>query len=232
MNNARPVFRASPTEAFNEYRKRWNDVWGNVMMNGILTRTAEGENPSDTMRLNVQQAPDDPEAVMPAARLEGWGDVAVPPVNCPAMMLRSAATGWGFPLADPRYRPKETKRGDRGLFCDVAGNLIYLHGSGSSTPGQIDITHKTGSSVVIKEDGEVLIDAVAGKDVRFNNGVLNIARRTDPCQINAGEAMATWMSQVETGLNSVAPGSVTILSPTFIASPGIEIKAGANRLKG
>ena len=218
-----PLFRRSPSEIYNDFRKKANEWWSMVMLSAKITRSAEGKNPQDQVQLSVPQQPGEQAATMSAPRCETWGDIQVPPNNCPTMVLRSAFGGWGFPLADPRHRPDMGKRGDRGLFCDVAGNLIYMHGSQSATPGQIDITHKTGSSILIKEDGSITIDAVSGKDVKVNNGVLEVARKTDG--VDPTSDMITWMTQVAAGIPTNTPPSPA-LPATFA-----EIAAGAARFK-
>ena len=174
-----PLFRRSPSEIYNDFRKKANEWWSMVMLSAKITRSAEGKNPQDQVQLSVPQQPGEQAATMSAPRCETWGDIQVPPNNCPTMVLRSAFGGWGFPLADPRHRPDIGKRGDRGLFCDVSGNLVYLHGSQSATPEQIDIVHKTGSAEKFKQDGTITIDSATGKDVVVNAGTKQVARVDD-----------------------------------------------------
>ena len=196
-----PLFRRSPSEIYNDFRKKANDWWSMVMLSAKITRSAEGKNPQDQVQLSVPQQPGEQAATMSAPRCETWGDIQVPPNNCPTMVLRSAFGGWGFPLADPRHRPDMGKRGDRGLFCDVAGNLIYMHGSQSATPGQIEILHNKGAIYIIDKDGEVQIKSNVRKNVVVNNGTLDVARDGD--DVNPNTQMAAWMLAVGTYLRGL-----------------------------
>lgn len=55
-----------------------------------------------------------------------------------------------------------------------------------------------------------------------------VARVGDKSKI--GAPLSAWMSQVEVALNALAPGSVTTLSNTFLAAPGVEIYEGSPHL--
>ena len=243
-----PLFRRSPSEIYNDFRKKANDWWSMVMLSAKITRSAEGKNPQDQVQLSVSQQPGEQAATMSAPRCEGWGDIQVPPNNCPTMVLRSAFGGWGFPLADPRHRPDMGKRGDRGLYCDVSGNLIYMHGSQSSTPEQIDIVHKTGSAEKFKKDGSVTVDSATGKDVVVNAGTKEVARKGDSVQsgqLSVTVATIAGGQQVNlvytTGAGTPTPllsftviaGAVAILAPAALATASIDgnITSGAANFK-
>lgn len=86
-----------------------------------------------------------------------------------------------------------------------------------------------GSTIKHDQAGKVTVDAAAAQDVVVNGGNLKVARETDPCEIKSGIGgfLAIWMTQVETAINLLAPGTVAPLSSTFLQTPGIQIKSGA-----
>lgn len=116
-------------------------------------------------------------------------------------------------------------------------NKVYIaaevrdHGPADLQPGEVALYNKvSGTLVKLDKDGNVRVDAGAGKEVVVNGGTLKVARDTDPCKI--GAPLAAWMVQVETAINALAPGAVAPLSPTFVANPGITVNGGAARFKG
>ena len=92
--------------------------------------------------------------------------------------------------------------------------------------GELAIYTKSGSVVKFDKDGNITIDAAAGKDVTVNGGSLKVARNTDPVKVAPG--MATWMTQVATYINTIVPGTV---SPPAPVDFGI-INGGADHFKG
>ena len=158
-----------------------------------------------------------------ARRFWPWGLRSVPPVGSETITLgvdgssankveiaaeSTSRTAQGLEYT---YGPKDLQEGEAALYCKVNGTLIRL-----------------------SADGLLALAAAAPKDVVVNGGTQPVARKSDPVQITskaAGGALALWMFQVETAINSLIPGSVTALSDTFVASPGVVIKDGAPRFK-
>lgn len=113
----------------------------------------------------------------------------------------------------------------------AADNLA--HGPTDLQEGESVMYSSGGSSIKQDIAGQIAIDAKAPADVVVNGGSKKVARVQDACVIASAGPLALWMAQVETAINILAPGSVTPLSPTFVAAPGIEISsaAGSSRFK-
>lgn len=145
--------------------------------------------------------------------LQSFGFRSRPVVSggeCVVVAPRAGATNAIALAADNLgHGPTDLKEGEVAVYCKVNGTVIRL-----------------------TEDG-LSIAAASAKDVTVNGGTQPVARKGDPVQITpkpAG-ALAAWMSQVETFINAAAAGTVTPLSDTFVASPGLTIKDGAPRFK-
>lgn len=131
--------------------------------------------------------------------------------ECVVVAPRAGATNAIALAADNLgHGPTDLQEGEVAVFCKVAGTVIKL-----------------------TEDG-LSIAAASPKDVTVNGGTQPVARQGDAVQIKpvvSGGALALWMSQVEAFINAAAPGTVTPLSATFVASPGLTIKDGAPHFK-
>jgi hypothetical protein len=149
---------------------------------------------------------------IPAARVEMFGHAYVPPrgQRCRALLRKAAGIVW--PLGSKRYRPKGIKEGESCLYCTKEGTTVWL-----------------------KQDGSLQINAAPGQDVVVNGGSAKVARQGDRVEITDRihlGGLAVWMAQVEIALNALASGSVVPLSETFVADPGLVIKDGADHFKG
>jgi phage gp45-like len=142
---------------------------------------------------------------------------------------------WGL-----RGRPPA--RGIRSFWIRIgASNVVVvgIGGTGGYGPGDLDegetaLFNITNALVRLWKTGKVTINADTA-DVVVNDGTLAVARETDPVQMTpilGGGALALWMQQVEGYINSATPGTVTPLSTTFNANPGLTIKSGAPHFKG
>ncbi len=119
-----------------------------------------------------------------------------------------------------------------GLRVTIASWLLVVAGPFRqiapllTAAGKIEITGATDQNIAI---------TVAGTgDVVINNGTAKVGRVGDAVQMTTillGGKQALWMQQMEGAVNSLAPGSVTPLSTTFAADPGLTIKDGATHLK-
>lgn len=90
-----------------------------------------------------------------------------------------------------------------------------------------------GSLLKHDQAGKITVDSSVTQDLVVNGGTLRVARATDRCDIAPSGPLALWLSQVETFINGLAPGTVTPLSSSFVAAPGIKIEAsqGSPRFK-
>lgn len=89
--------------------------------------------------------------------------------------------------------------------------------------GSIEVVPLAGQNVILRTS--------SGGEVRFDGGAYadrSVGRVDDPCAKTA--ALGTWMGQVETMINGLAPGSVTPLSTTF--TNVAVIANGAPNVKG
>jgi hypothetical protein len=98
---------------------------------------------------------------------------------------------------------------------DVEEGETRLYGAKESScrvrlraDGSMDIEAKSGAAIRITTAG--------GGNIVLNGGTLDVARKTDTVSPTA--AMTTWMSQVATAINALAPGSVAPPSPATFAT--------------
>lgn len=208
----------SPTQKYDDFLQRFRDALAGYFGRTRISRSSESDdNPVDSVDLW--------DEATPMQRVEGYGDITIPPDGCDVLFLRSSDNGACWSLG--KARPSGvSKRGNRGLYTDEIGTLILLHGKGSSTPGAIEVRNPKGASIVIDKDGGVTITAAAGKDVAVNGGTAEVARKGDAAVAAAG--MVAWMSQVATYINTLAPGTVSPAAPPTFGT----INAGAGRFKG
>lgn len=137
---------------------------------------------------------------------------------------------------------------DKGAAAqDVESGETRLHGVGGDNAtavirlradGSIEITAATSQTlslnttsaainVTTTTSGAVNITAGGSSDIVLNGGSLKVARATD--NVNETVNMATWMTQVSTAINGLAPGSVNPAVPLSFAT--ISPAAGATRVK-
>lgn len=98
---------------------------------------------------------------------------------------------------------------------DVEEGETRLYGAKESScrvrlraDGSMDIEAKSGAAIRITTAG--------GANIVLNGGSLDVARKTDAVSPTA--AMTTWMSQVATAINALAPGSVAPPAPVTFAT--------------
>lgn len=110
----------------------------------------------------------------------------------------------------------------------VEAGEVRLYGPGSQNAtatvriradGSIEITAKSGVNISLAVDG-------AG-DVVLDGGSLKVARATDPVTIDS--VLATWVGQVTTAVNALAPGAVTAVPGSTVGT--ITASAGAAHVK-
>jgi hypothetical protein len=110
----------------------------------------------------------------------------------------------------------------------VEAGEVRLYGPGSSNAtatvriradGSIEITAKSGVNISLAVDG-------AG-DVVLDGGSWKVARATDPVTIDS--VLATWIGQVTTAVNALAPGAVTAVPGSTVGT--ITASAGAAHVK-
>lgn len=182
----------------------WRETWASTFQMKRIVTVDQDTDPNDTY--------EDDHRV---ARLEGFGDIVCPPAGEFGVLWLGGHGGVGFPLSSPTYKPK-TQNGDgtcyvgRGLYCEVPGVSVLLHGQNSTTPGKLELN--SGGKVG------------APQDVVVNAGTQPVARKTD--LVKAATQMAKFMTDVATFINGIAPGSVVV--PLDFG----EISTGAPHFKG
>lgn len=150
----------------------------------------------------------------PVRRLWPFGIRSRPPVGVDAVVIHvNGGSGSGVMVGaeSNAYGPDDLAEGEVAIYCRASGAVIKLDA-----------------------DGKITIDAASGQDVVVNGGTLKVARETDPCRLTAapGGALAVWMGQVESAISGLAGVVPTPLAATFVATPGITVKTGADHLKG
>lgn len=95
--------------------------------------------------------------------------------------------------------------------------------------GDVDITATPARNINLSASGggDINLNVSGGGDVVLAGGSFKVARVTDAVDPSAG--MATWMSQVATAVNTLAPGSVAPASPLTFAT--IASGGGATNVK-
>lgn len=175
----------------------------------VAATSASGENDA----LEDDGEPGEPRSQWRARRIWPFGIRSRPPAGTWAVFIKprgGAGKAVMIGAESSAYGPDDLDVGEVGIYCKATGTLIKLDAN-----------------------GKITIDAASGQDVVVNGGTLEVARKTDPVRITAapGGALATWMAQVETAINAIAPGSITPLSATFAAAPGMTINDGADHFK-
>lgn len=85
--------------------------------------------------------------------------------------------------------------------------------------GAVEVNAKANANVAVNVDGS--------GDVVLDGGSLKVARVTDAVTINA--TLATWITQVTTAVNGLAPGSVTAVPGATVGT--IATSGGATHVK-
>jgi len=140
-----------------------------------------------------------------AKHIQLYGFRSKPPVNCEVISLVCS----GGSSQKVVVASDDATKGPQNL--EPAETAIYSH---------------SGSVVKFDKNGNITIDAAAGKDVVVNGGNLKVARDTDA--VKATTAMNTWMGQVAGFINGLAMGTV---NPTPPPTFGV-IDGGATHFKG
>lgn len=154
---------------------------------------------------------------------EPYGFTSAPPAGSECLVLRPGgerAKSVALAAGDRSTRPQ----GDAGL---AQGEVAVYHQNGIlvalRNDQTVEIQTPQGASVVIDPAGKVAVTPAPGQVVELAGpGGLAVARETDPVAVAAG--MATWMGQVATAINGLAPGSVSPPAPAdfgTIAAGGI-----------
>lgn len=96
------------------------------------------------------------------------------------------------------------------------GQALYTAAPGALEEGETRVSgaKEVTACIRVRASGKIEITALSGQDIVLNGGTLKVARDTDG--VNKSSSMTAWMTQVETAVNTLLPGSVTTLS----APPG------------
>lgn len=208
-------------------RRRFMPLWATVFGLAPISKVDESDDPNDSLDMEG-----DGSQCNPMPRWEPYGVMTNPPAKTSAVYFKVSEGGIALPWGTTyQGRPKGTKSGDVALYVDVEQSAnapsvrVFVHGSQSTTPGQVEVIGRAGAKVVIDKDGGVSVTAAPGKDVVFNSGTLQMARKTDPVVSTAD--FITWATAVKAGIIA-ALGPDVGLPPTTIGT----INGGADRLKG
>ncbi len=150
----------------------------------------------------------------PTTRVVPFGLATRRPTGLRALWARLGASNL-FELGigpQETYGPQDLEEGEVSLYCKADGTRVWLDANGA-----------------------IHVDAASGQDVIVNGGSAKVGRVGDKCRITGvlgGGPLAGWMQQVEVAINLLAPSSITPLSTTFTADPGITIADGAANFKG
>lgn len=148
-----------------------------------------------------------------------------------------AVAAWQFGFYS---RPKD---GARGIVLKLGGegnsslligyrDMQYEFALGK---GEVGIGNAFEAQIYMTDQGNVEIDSggttegAGDGEIVLNGGTKKVARVDDTAK--ADTLMATWMTQVETAINSIAPGTVAPLAPTFTSLTIAKINSGADKVK-
>lgn len=111
---------------------------------------------------------------------------------------------------------------------DVEAGETRLYGAGDSNAAANTRIRASGAvEVNAVENQNVAVNVSGTGDVVLDGGSLKVARVTDAVTINA--TLATWITQVTTAVNALAPGSVTAVPGATVGT--IASAAGAAHVK-
>lgn len=188
-----------------------NAWWTTHFVLTSITKVDESDSPEPTVEGVAPRSDEDENSQPPAVQVEPFGLAFVAPLGQRAIALLRRSRGAVWPMGSRRYRPQGMKEGETCLYCTKAGTTVWL-----------------------KADGTLRIDAASNQDVVVNGGTAKVARQGDRVElidrIHLG-ALAVWMAQVESAINGLVTGAVAPLSDTFLADPGLTIKDGADHFK-
>lgn len=204
-----------------EDRRSFMPWWATVFGQAKISKTDESDDPSDVLDMAG-----DGKQCNPMPRWEPYGLLYNPPARTDSVYFKVSDGGISLPWGTSyQGRPKTTKAGDVSLYVDVTGIRLFLHGSQSTTPGQVEVLGKSGSKIVLDPNGKITITAAAGQDIVLNGGTLQVARRTDPVLSTAD--FQTWATAVKAQIIAAGGGDVGA-APTTIGT----INNGATNVKG
>jgi phage gp45-like len=180
-------------------------------------RVASSSSSGETDAVEVEDG--DSQQQRSARRVEPFGFRSRPPAGVRAAIIKALAGATNailFGVASSRYGPSDLDDGEVALYCLADGSLVKL-----TRVGRIEVS--------AADDQDITLTVSGTGDVVVNSGSHAIGRVGDAVKARPG--LAAWLSQVESLLNAVAPGSVTPLSSTFIDVMA-EIAEGADHFKG
>jgi hypothetical protein len=147
--------------------------------------------------------------------LQPLGLMAVPAITATteAPFLRIGDRQVALALVDKGATPQAVETGEVRLYGPGANNATATVRVRAS--GAIEITAKSGQSIALNVD--------AAGNIVLDGGSIKVARVTDAVTIDA--TLATWIGQVTTAVNALAPGSVTAVPTSTVGT--IATAAGA-----
>lgn len=204
--------------------------WARHLLATTITKPDEGDgDPVDS--IGGWQDPVSREVgQIPAARVEMFGHAFVPPrgQRCRALLRKAAGIVW--PLGSKRYRPKGMKEGESCLYCTKEGTTVWL-----------------------KADGSLWIDAAPSQDVVVNQGAKKVCRVGDtgktgivkmvvadvppPAPAGTKQVTFTYTDPIDSSINLI--GSLTFSAAGLLAAVPApdgaalrtELDSGADRFK-
>lgn len=139
-----------------ELKALFEEWWATKMERSTVVAPSEETEALDTIQ-GQAGGDDDSDGSMPLLRAEPFGFFGVPMPNQPCItFIRRGDNGVVICIGNSRYRPSNTKRGEAGLYCAKEGTTIWL-----------------------KQNGEVRINAGASQNVVVNDGTKSVARVDD-----------------------------------------------------
>lgn len=189
----------------------FEEWWSSKMTYSLITNPSEETEAQDTVKgyANPEGGED---GNYPLLRIEPFGFFGIPFPNQPCMVLtRYGDNGFVLPLGNARYKPGELKRGEVGLYCGKSQTTIRL-----------------------KPDGTITIDAAPGQDVVVNGGTQAVARVDD--SVNAGTVLLVAPMGLLSSVQYFPPGAALPMPlPTGAITVKLDagvITSGANHFKG
>lgn len=186
--------------------------------------TAGGSTADDTVLTHPAQPPAK-TGTLRVRRMWPFGIRSVVPPRVEAITvgpMASEAQKVMIAAESDTYGPDDLAEGEVAIYSSAhkEGAVCYVK---LDKNGQIAIRAKNAQKITI--------DAGTGADVVVNGGTKEVARKGDLCKINSPSFLLTWMGQVETYINTLAPGTIAPLAATFAVAPGIVVDQGAEHFK-
>ncbi len=194
-----------------QFGQWWRSFWSGTFGMSRISRPGEGAVTSDTIVMQAATATS-PEVPLTLARVEQFGDLRIPPPECPAPYLTLGAGGIVWSGGTPQ-RPTDGKVGDRGLYCTQAGARFHLYGDKSATPGRIRIDSATA--------------AATPESVVVNGGTNKVATVTDKARAKIRVSwLQTTMATFTMNLSVVSPDGLTVTTiASFTAAGSVAVPA-------